>query len=268
MRNVIYQYWDGPVPDGVRAGVKLMREYATRIGADHIFEENPRWQTNLGVTSHYFGAFKPIFDGQYDEYDNILFADVDVIPTEDLSENIFEPFYGTDFDMGIVEEWHQPDMRSKYNVGGITTANDDRWAKIVKFAYGVDVPRDKLGRVKVYNTGVVVYTKSGRLNAQKKLGSFGGYIKNVKGLPVFYLNDQPYLHAMMQNLNVSFMDYKWNSSVGYQPQTKDPRPVYDMREANNTNFVHVQLRGKSDFSEDKLKRIANLPTTNWQLDKN
>ena len=36
MKNLIYQYYDGPILSGTEASVKCMKEYAERIGADTI----------------------------------------------------------------------------------------------------------------------------------------------------------------------------------------------------------------------------------------
>jgi hypothetical protein len=40
MRNIIYQYWKGPMKPGVKASTKLMKEYADRIGAEYRFDLN------------------------------------------------------------------------------------------------------------------------------------------------------------------------------------------------------------------------------------
>jgi len=267
MRNIIYQYWDGAPSKGSEAGRHAMKVYADRIGADYLYEDNPRYQTTLGQYSPHYGAFKPLFNSRFDDYDYILFADTDVWPVEHLEENIFEQFYNTDTEIGVCEEWYQPQIRKKFNVGGINAANDNKWANLVESAYSIKVPRTEAGDVKVYNSGVVVYSKQGRLKAQQQFVQFKKYVNLIEkaGLPSFYTCDQPYLHAMLEhgNFNWITMDYKWNASVFYQPGTTGVRPVMDMRE--NANFVHVQLNGKHHMSADVLWRIANLPVNDWKI---
>ena len=84
-------------------------------------------------------------------------------------------------------------------------------------------------------------------------------------LPSFYTCDQPYLHAMLEiaKMNWTTMDYKWNSSVHYQPGTKDPRPVVDLRD--NASFVHVQLAGANEFDSKKMHRVVNDSVNEWAI---
>ena len=90
MKNIIYQYWDGKLTVGCKAGSENMKQYANRIGADYLFEHNPRFVTNLGGYSPHYGAFKPIYNKNFHTYDNVLFTDTDVFAIEGLEENIFE----------------------------------------------------------------------------------------------------------------------------------------------------------------------------------
>ena len=43
MKVAIYQFWDGNVRESALAGVKNMKSYAEKIGADYKFENNPNW---------------------------------------------------------------------------------------------------------------------------------------------------------------------------------------------------------------------------------
>ena len=67
MKNLIYQYWDGAVRNSVHAGVNAMKAYASRIGADYIFEDNPKYihDRRFGNYSPHYGAFKPVFESPY-----------------------------------------------------------------------------------------------------------------------------------------------------------------------------------------------------------
>lgn len=275
MKACIYQYWDGPETQGNVAGVKRMKEYAQRVGLDHVYEHNPRWIKSRGMdlgqyTPHY-GAFKPVFDGRYDDYDFILFADTDVVPVDGLKEIIFEQFDGTDYEIGVCEEWNAPQTRTKHNIAGITSANDEKWAKIVEEEYCFDetqtFPRTHDNLLRIFNSGVVVYTKKGREVAQHGFRRFDEYVKLIKnnGLPPFYTCDQPYLHAMLFDVKFKWklMDYKWNSSVHFTPGTTGhSRPVTDLRK-EDTCFVHIQLRGADNFDDNKIYKVVNKPVEEW-----
>lgn len=268
MKAVIYQYWDGEARPGVIAGSELMKQYADAIGVDYIFELNPQFVKNIGKYSAYYGAFKPIYDRRFYDYDYVLFADTDVIPVAGLKENIFDQFVANPkVEIGICEEWDQPDVRLKFP-GHISNANDEKWASLVEKKWGVKMPRASSGLLKVFNSGVVVYSNTGLIKASQRFTSFDEYVRMMRdaGIENYYAIDQPYLHAMLDvgRFNWMLMDYKWNSSVHYKSGTSGPnRPVDDLR--NNSNFVHVQLHGKHWFDKDKLNRIANLPVDQWGL---
>ena len=268
MKTLIYQYWDGPLTSGNEAGHKAMQQYAKKIKSDYLFELNPRFVTNLGTYSPHYGAFKPIYHERFQPYDYILFADTDIIPVDGLEESIFDQFINEpEIEIGICEEWNQPEVRLK-NLGMIDNQNDEKWASLIEAKWGVKVPRTETGLPKVYNSGVVVYSKAGINKARKLFVPFIEYVNYIRsnGLPDFYTCDQPYLHAMLQvcNFNWKTMDYKWNSSVHYTPGTQGPnRPVTDLR--NNPNFVHIQLRGADNFSSELTHKIANLPVEQWGL---
>jgi len=268
MKNLIYQYWDGPVRESVHAGVNAMKAYADRVGAEYLFEDNPRYIHDLrfGKYSPHYGAFKPVFEKEFSEYDNVLFADTDVFPVDGLEENIFEEF---DADIGICTEPFQPKQR-QITLGRITSESDERWAKMVKDKWGVDVPRTDDGLVQVYNTGVVMYSKKGMQHARDKWTKFGDYVNLVKrsGLDSFYTCDQPYLHAMMfaTDMDVLEMDNGWNSYVhGTKDKLNPKRRIVDHRN-ESTRFVHCQFPGADNMNEEQLLRVVNLPREQWNYD--
>jgi hypothetical protein len=267
MKNLIYQYWDGPLYIGVQSGRDVMNSYADRIGCDYLFEHNPKFRTDLGNYSPHYGQFKVIYDDYFLKYDNILFADTDVFPVHNLKENIFEECMSDDTEIGISHEWSAAKSRKKYDVGGIHNANDERWVKLIENTWPVKMPRTVEGLPEVYNSGVVLYSKEGRAKAKSRFVDFKQYVNLISrnNFPSFYTCDQPYLHAMLEvcNFNWKTIDYKWNSSVHYVPQTSDPRPVNDFR--FNANFVHIQLRNADNFDAEKLWKITNLPVNEWGI---
>lgn len=266
MKAVIYQFWEGNLTSGNEAGVKLMKEYADRIGVEHVFELNPKWPTdakikrqNLGRYNPHYGAFKPLFDVSYDHYDYILFCDTDVVPRKTY-EHIFGEFMQMSMDsqceIGICEEHMQPELRSKYSFGGISASADLKWHDLIKKTYGTEMAKDNKGRHRVFNSGCVMYSARARKKAQEVFVDFHSYCSLMaNNMPSFYQGDQNYLNAMLPKFDWAIMDYKWNSQVFFQPGTSGEfRPISDYTN-DETNFVHVQLRGADNYNMNRLKKV-------------
>ena len=141
---------------------------------------------------------------------------------------------------------------------------------MVKKHYGVEVPRTDEGLVRVFNTGMVLYSKQGRLKAQKDFDKFDNYIRLVRnaGLDSFYTCDQPYLHAMMyaKGFDVQEMNNNWNSYVhGTRDIHHEKRYIVDHR-TSETKFVHCQFPGADNMNEEQLLRVVNLPREEWNYE--
>ena len=266
MKNLIYQYWDGDLRPGGIAGTANMRKYAERIGADFLFEHNPRFVTNLGEYSPHYGSFKPIYTDSFHEYDNVLFTDTDLFAVEGLEESIFDNF---DAEIGICTEPLQPVLR-KNSKGMITSALDEKWASVVAAKWNAKMPRTPEGLLKVYNSGVVLYSNAGLKKAREKFVPFKVYvdlIKSTKGLISFYTADQNYLHAMLQVAQMDYveMDNEWNSFIHFIKDLKTNKRVPNDTRTENTKLVHIQMSGADHFDAEKMYRITNLPKSVWNL---
>ena len=152
-------------------------------------------------------------------------------------------------------------------MGSICNANDERWVQAIKEKWGVDLPRDEEGRPKVYNAGMVVFSKQGLKKARKTWIHFQHYMNYIrsKNIGRFYWLDQNYAHAMLEVANMKWkeLDSGWNTQIHYFGQG-NPRPVIDLRD-DNTKFVHVQLRGADNYDEEQLYKITNLEQKDWKL---
>ena len=271
MKYLIYQFWDGNVRPSVHAGVNSMKAYADMVGADYVFEDNPQWVKSLGMNfgnySAHYGAFKPLWNKRYRDYDKILFCDTDIFHVDGTRDNIFEEFQGQ---VGLCEEVWQPKQRT-ITKGRITSQQDLLWADAVKETYGVDVPRTEDGLVRIYNSGVVIYSQEGAEHARTKWDNFKNYVNEMRKRPLdsFYHCDQPYLHAMIfaTDMDVHFMDSKWNSFIhGTRDINHADRYIVDHR-TPETVFVHGMFPGADDMNEEQLLRIINNPPTDWQYDR-
>jgi len=271
MKTLIYQCWDGLKRTGNMAGVEEMKKYADRIGSEYLFEHNPGWLAgDIGRYSVNYNKFKPVIhpDIQNENYDMIMYADCDVVPRNGLEENIFDQL--GDHDVGICEEVNAPVTRKRHTIGGgINNENDEKWIEIIEKKWPVTMPRTKTGLPKVYNSGMLLWSRKGMQKARQNFFDFGKYAQLMRAfkMPDFYGCDQPYIHAMLEVCHFDWktIPYKWNSSVHYDPGVKtQPRPVIDLR-SKGYNFVHIQLNGADNFDADKINRIVNLPVDQWQI---
>lgn len=267
-KNLIYQYWTvmpgKKLPPAVEVGKKFMSDYAESIGADYKFSLNPKWDSKCSIPE-YYNAFEPIFNPEYYEnYDNVLFCDLDIIPVDDMTENIFDQDI---VDMGICREKHKEEIRQTTD-SRINAKADEMWNNILVREFDTEMPRNKKGQMKVFNTGVVLYTKAGMEKARKNWVPFQKYINKMQGLNRFYSIDQNYLHAMMHigKMDYTEMDEGWNSYVHYHgPEgITGKRPVWDCR-TKNTKFVHVQLRNADNQDYEWHRTIANRPVSEWDI---
>ena len=267
-KNLIYQVWDGDLRPGCTYSEKLFRYYANMIDADYRLDLNPNIASKhvKGKDGMYFEWLNPILDDSFLEYDKVLVVDLDIFPVDKLKNNIFNESVK---DFGICTEPFQGKYRASTNVpGNINMKNDERWASEVKRLYGSTMPRDVNGYLKVYNAGMVMFTKNGMKLAREKFTPFQDYINDMQktGLSRFYTVDQNYFHAMMvTHSDYTEMQNGWNSYIHY---TRGPLgmidPVHDSRNAF-TKFVHVQLSGADYFHTDKLYHVVNSPRSKWEI---
>ena len=60
------------------------------------------------------------------------------------------------------------------------------------------------------------------------------------------------------------MENGWNSYIHYILDENQNKKINDTRN-KNTKFVHIQLRGADNFSEDVLWRITNRSIAEWGI---
>jgi hypothetical protein len=237
MKTLIYQFWIGQRPPYSLVSEKLFRAYGERIGADYLFADQPIGR--MCLHKRYFGALRPIFDASLHIYDGVLFVDMDVIPVDGVTENIFDEIRG---DLMMAEETDQPLLR-KSMVGNINSENDHKWASAIKRRYGTDVPRTADGLPKVFNSGVVLYSGDGLSKLQSELPRillYQMYMARHR-LPRFYMLDQNYLGAFLAHKSIDFqkLDSKWNSQVTSVSTQEGGRELFDYR-TPQTRFIHMQ----------------------------
>ncbi len=265
--NYIYQQWAGAPKNSAYVGARVMAAYAGNIGAKHDFVVRPRPVHEVGPGSKYYDKFLPIWRGTADRYDKVMFADTDLFPVDGIgNQDVFEGFTA---EVGLCTEPLQPAMREAAR-GGICGESDERWAAMVLKEYGVELPRNDVGLLKVYNTGLVLFSHEGVKAARRHFVPPQDYIKlcAIYKLPPFYAIDQNYLHAMIfycwNPAQIQELDNDWNRFVHYVTRDREIVGVSDQR-TPTTKMVHIQLRGADDFDEETLRRVTNLPQSEWRL---
>ncbi len=87
-----------------------------------------------------------------------------------------------------------------------------------------------------------------------------------------YGTDQGYLHAMAFSMNIDFveLDVEWNRCVTWDPYdegTSFARRAIDPKTLR-TKFVHIQMRGADNQSNEWHWLVANKPKSEWHQMKN
>lgn len=246
-------------------GKRVMEEYAKQIGAEYRFDKNPTFISRLTSCASHMSALRPVFDEDFHTYDHVMYIDCDIFPIDNINQNIFDNDIG---EMAVCEEPHQPKMRKDLGRQNI----EEQWANRVKMLYGKDMPRNNEGLLKVFNSGLVIYSKDGMKKAKETFVPMQQFINDFRphfDRPLYY-RDQAYIHAMLDvgHMDWRQLDYKWNSQVHWVPNTKPNsdglRPVCDNR-LDSTQFVHIQLTGSGNWGYDKAWQVVNLPVREWKL---
>ena len=237
MKKLIYQFWKGKRPDYSYASEELFQKYAMQINADYYLG-NGKIKLRC-LHKRYFAALMPLLTKDFDEYDIILYVDMDIVPVFNLKKDIFELTNGH---IMMCEEVCQPQLRTNMK-GKINSQNDVKWANTVEDLCGKRPFLEKTGKPRVFNSGVVIYTRNGINFLRKKLPSILRYQISMKlrGLPKFYSFDQNYLNAFLNLDGVQFSKLPeiWNSQVIRYEDNSDQIHLLDRR-SEKTCFIHVQ----------------------------
>ena len=267
MKNLIYQCYDGDLLPGHHASIANMRQYADSIGAEYVFKHNPKFgaKTLPGIKwAYFYDAIMPVYDKTFHEYDNVLSVDIDFFVVDGIKESIFDGFSA---EVGCCTEPLQPLLRAN-SKSSISSKSDNKWAAHVKNKWGVDVPRTEDGLVKIYNAGLVLWSKRGMVKAQERFVPIIDYVNSIKPLKIHahYSHDQLFLHAMytVAKMDHVELDNKWNCLIHKYYDDTGKLKLSDPRNTD-TKFVHIQLRSADHWDADTQWRITNLPVSEWKL---
>ena len=274
--NLIYQYMITneetekrmPVPQypqGTRSelyritgdlSARSFRDYAKKIGCDHQYSTKQVFtKGKTGSTVLLFECLRVIYDPIYDAYDKVAFIDSDIICNTE--ENVFDQC--GDYEVtGVLESEIVSDSNGGYNSWDYS--EDVRNELITKLERnGIPIvptkPPYRPSCVTTFNTGVMIWSKEGRLKAREKFDDWYAYMADGdKNGDHFWLNnDQPFISGQLTK-----HDFKWQSIN--QTWNDTPTHYRDGKKGYRSNFLHYTGGGNkvimmNDYKKGKFKYL-------------
>ncbi len=238
VKNLIFQYMilnpdldeqRGPILGQSRSKIysecadisrKSFEIYADKIGADYLYSDQAVYtkdEYERDTTVCLFECLRLIYDPIFDEYDNVFFADTDIVVNTD--ESIFDIHEGDV--TGILESDIRTATGGGYNGWDYkeSTYND----QVRKFEHhGIPItpamPPNRPSKIQIMNTGVVVWSKQARLRAREVFDDWKEWYFEGPQIHMSLMNDQPYLSGQFVKLDFDLnliLDQTWNDSPHY-----------------------------------------------------
>jgi hypothetical protein len=236
-KNVIFQYmitskevdkrggikgWDGSRSSLYEEVAKISREsfekYAERIDATHIYSNKRVATEGHGCsTSLLHECARVWLDPIFDQYDNLLFADTDIVVNTD--ENIFDLMESGADVYGVLESDFVTASGGGYNSWdgpGDTYDNFCRKFSLHDCPIVPVMPPNRPSKITIMNTGVVLWTKEARLRARELFLPWEEWCYSGD-FHMSIMNDQPYISAqlMKHDFDIETIDQTWNDSPHY-----------------------------------------------------
>ena len=223
MRNLVYQYYlpyqgsdvryndSNKIAKWAQIGIESARSYSESIGAEYMLYD----KKYLNASINAFESFRLIFDPVFDDYDNVLLLDVDMIVN--TTENIFDLASG---DIAMVHEYgvtkRNPLPQASFDKAWWNNYFYNMSTGIVSYATRFLDPKFKWGKSKLYpnepfahyNGGLQLWTKQGRLKARKLFKRNGhDHFRSVTGK-----TETPYLSMMLMHhkFDITELPIEWN----------------------------------------------------------
>ena len=224
MKNAIFQYYldfngvgkqghhytNGGPPDWALKSVEYFKRYAEMWDGDYYFMGDRFVES----TSDFFEVTRIFKDTMFDQYDKVLYCDVDVIPKE-MTHSIFAEL--GDADVAGWPEHRQPDFIVDINWSA-TAALQQRFADFGSKL----VPAESHNQgIRMVNSGVMVWSREARLKARELFDDHEKWFNHKNALldqkwvsagHSSHCLDQPYMNAMWNKFNFDVKELKrvWN----------------------------------------------------------
>ena len=222
---------------------RSFRKYAKKIGATHHYSTKQVYtEGREGDTVLLFEVLRLIYDPMYDEFDNLLFCDTDIVcNTED---NIFDIHKESGKDISCVLESDIFTNVERTNRSYNSWDYDDKKMQQIIDKYTHNdlpiVPAKDMGspndsKMTMMNTGVHVWTKEARLKARETFGDWWKYVQSP-GKDFWLNNDQPFIsgNVVKHGFTLNHLNQTWNESPPHFG--KDQEKTHDLWK--DQNFLH------------------------------
>lgn len=225
MRNLIYQaeIGDGSRVPHIDVLTASVSRYAKSLDTEYIFHREE--VSSEYLIEMFYTSLNIIYDETFDQYDDILFLDTDIYVSE-TAKNIFaikKPI-NTDLLATSVLYYHDvyPQYAQQSNLVRSTRFSDPRYI----------------------NSGVILFTKKGRLKARRTWEDWKPFIKAFG----HGFHDELFINHMINkyNFNVKELSSAWNFLYNY-----------DKAEERNPHFFHFP-GVKKRFIEGFLKKKGEI----------
>jgi lipopolysaccharide biosynthesis glycosyltransferase len=262
MKQLIYQVYTGKrkkLYDFCTASVK---EYAKRIGADHIIQRTPIlmikpdvFQTNRSNESYMkYGGFLPIYEKEnafayFKSYDKIAIIDGDIF-IRDSAPNLFDQITD-EYDFAGVVEREMP-LNQKYQQK-ITNYSRMQYQSI----RNVDWKWNKLG-AEFFNMGMMLMNKSMQkyLNGETPLQFLNRprFKPFIDGLGAWkWSTDQTLLNTWIreEKMKLKHLDWKWNGLYNAVPNEL-------LHQAHFIHFFHKTVLPMEGENIEELAKLVGI----------
>lgn len=251
MKTLIYQCWTGDkLPQFARVSREKFQRYAKHIGADYICE---RYLFDIDKDNYYdlwYNFLTPIFNKKYHSYDRILLVEMDVYPSREKLDNIFNQSISS---IGMAREFKNTyySHQLEKDMDILINANIEGWNFFITKTIGRSLPRDEKGRAILYNSGIILLTKDTikKLYNNIKKQDIREYIKVIYQqkfkMATYFTKPNLFLqyNLLRHGIDVTPLDNTWN----YQRSDYD---VYTNKSLSTPNFVHLRTSMKHKLKEN------------------
>jgi len=274
--NVIFQYmivsdavdarggikgWDGSRSSLYKEVADISRtsfeDYAKKIGAEHVYsDERVATKGHACSTSLLHECARVWLDPMFDQYDNLLFVDTDIVVNTE--ENIFDQMESGADVYGVLESDFVTSNGGGYNSWDY---KEDNYRDFVRKFDLHDcpivpvMPPNRPSKLTIMNTGVVLWSKEARLRARELFMNWEDWCY-TGDFHMSIMNDQPYISAqlMKHEFDVETIDTTWNDSPHYATEQE----FFD-----NAKFCHYT---GGEWKVDMVQhwKDRKFKTTPWQ----
>ena len=225
MRNLILQYYIPyesfdkdmggiEMPDWAMAGSRSAKAFADNCNAEYILSHD-RFFTHLDPR---LDSLRMFYDEQFEEYDNILCIDLDMLISS--YDNIFDREIG---DVAMVHEygvhtggpagWLRNVMDKPLHERGIIAYGKHLFGNDWMFPKSSKYPSEKF---RYLNGGFQLWSREGRLKAREHFTSVDDYVLHTRYTEQMYVNlqlSQPMFDVTELSTTWNRMPYQWQNGA-------------------------------------------------------